>query len=158
MAWLLIPVCSKSSATRFEEKTSVKLASLYGIAVEASSAFRKAIWTQWKGCIPRSELAIEVTCITKVLSPELRVVATNSFFPISSTLRMVARALAEVYNFYLSSQLLKSIWILLKVRNSIPKAKSMLMSANKKVFSKKLDFRSLSSNEKETIIMFNVSS
>lgn len=77
------------------------------------------------------------TKTTKVSSFESGAATTNFFFLTNSTCLRVGRVLAAVYNNYLSSQWFELILILLKVRKTIPKAISMLMSTNKKVSLKK---------------------
>lgn len=72
-----------SLATRFLEKTSVKLAYLGGMEVKTSSAFSKAIWVLWKKWISESVKLIEAICICKASFSESRAATVKSFFLIS---------------------------------------------------------------------------
>lgn len=77
------------------------------------------------------------TSTMKTLFSKARATAANPFFLTSSTRWVVETTLAVVYNLYLSSQLMKLILTLLKVRKDILGPTFMPISANKKVFSKK---------------------
>lgn len=128
--------------------------------MKVSSAFTKAIWALHERWISRlkSELAKKMRWTTKVSSSGLRVVAANFFFPTISTCLMIKTALTIVYKLHLSSQSMKLILILLKVRKDILQAIFMLISTYKKVFSKNWNFSSMSLINKEAITMPNVSS
>lgn len=71
---------------------------------------------------------------------------------------MVDKALLGVYELHLSSHWLKTIRTLIMRRNNIPKVTFILILATKKRSSKRWDFLSLSSIEKEAITILNVSS
>ena len=60
--------------------------------------------------------------------------------------------LAVVYIFHLKCQMIKSILTLFKIKKDIPRAISILMSINKKIFFKNQDFLFVSSIENETMI------
>lgn len=94
----------------------------------------------------------------KVSSSKSRAIAINSFFPTNSIYLVVKKVLVVVYDLYLSSQLLKLTLTFLKIRKDILKAIFILISVNKKVFSKNRNFLSLSFIEKKTIIVLKVSS
>lgn len=94
---------------------------------------------------------------TKVLFSRSGTAAANSFCLTSSTCQVVKKTLTVVYNLYLSFQSLKLTLTFLKVKKSIPRATSMLVSANKKVSPKKQDLLSLLSIKKEVITILKVS-
>lgn len=79
----------------------------------------------------------------KLLSSGSKAVAANSFFLTNTTYLVMRKALAVVYDLYLSSQFLILILTLLKVRKGIFKRTFILVSANRKVFSKERNFLSL---------------
>lgn len=79
-------------------------------------------------------------------------------FTTNSTYPVMEKTLLVVYDLYLSSQLVKLILTLFKMRKNILRAISMLISVNKKVFSKKRDLPSLFFIEKDGIIISKVSS
>lgn len=59
---------------------------------------------------------MDVIWITKVFSSGLKAKVANFFFPTSLTLLMISNTFIGVYNLYLSFWLLKSIWMLFKIR------------------------------------------
>lgn len=120
--------------------------------------FQKIYFDLTKRFTAGFELAIEITKTIKASTFRLRVVAANSFFSISLILRFVDKALVKMYDLYLSSRSLKSIWTLFKVRINISKVIHILKSANKKVSSTKWEFMSLILTNKKVIIMPNISS
>lgn len=63
-----------------------------------------------------------------------RFVSLNLFFSNNSTSLVIVKTLANIYNLYLSSQLLELILILLNVKKNIPKITSILMFAGRKSF------------------------
>lgn len=127
MIWLLISICSKSSATKSSNKLSAKSVYSFGTAVKTSSVFKEAIWAWWEGWISRPGLVRVAMWTTKISFYRSRTAVTNSFFSTSSTCRIVRRTSAIVYNLHLSSRFVKLISTLFKMRNGIPRAMSMLI-------------------------------
>lgn len=98
------------------------------------------------------------TWTTKVLYSKLSATTANIFFPTSSTCRIVGRTSTIICKLYLSSQLMKLTWILVKVRKDILTIITMLISTNRKVFLKKRNLSSLFFIKKKTIIIAKISS
>lgn len=144
-----------SSITKSKEKISVKLAYSNRIAMGDSSIFNNVIYTWWSGYI-RSKLVKDTKWSTKISLYRSRVVVANFFFSTSLTQLVVTKAFVMIFYLYLSSQSLKSIWRLVKMRKDILIVISILISANKKGCLKKRDFLSLLLTKKETIIIPNV--
>lgn len=67
----------------------------------------------------------------------MRVTAANSSYPTNFTHLVVGKDFAAVYELHLSSLLLKFTSTLRKMRNNILETTFMLISASKKVSSKK---------------------
>ena len=91
---------SRSSEVSSGEKTSAKLEYSVGIKMEALFTINAAIcvlqegWTLSSGLLLR--FSRKAMCTTKFLCPGSKAVATNSFFPISSTCLVVGRAFSIV--------------------------------------------------------------
>lgn len=90
------------------------------------------------------------------MSSRSKDVAANFFFLNNLTCLVFEKVFVIVYNFYLSSQLLKLIKTLLKLIKNIFKAISILILANKNVTSEKQDIQFLLSTEKKANIILNV--
>ncbi len=154
MAWSLLPVYSRNSTANFSEKTSAKSVYSLETSIEASSAFRWAIWALLEGCNSSSKSTLRAaTWITKASYSESRAATANSYLPISSTCLIVGSTSPVVYDLYCKFWAWKLISTLLIVRKGIPSIKSGLTSANWKLSSKNHSLPSLSDTEKmDTII------
>lgn len=139
---MIIPICSKSFVICSWEKVSAKSEYFGRTVVWISSNFNGALWAlqkRWNLFV--LEIASNVIWTTKVLFSELRTVVANYIFLINSTCLLVGTASATIYNLDLSSRLLKLTSTLLKMKKDIPKARSILISAKTKVFSRSKTFR-----------------
>lgn len=82
----------------------------------------------------------------------------NSFLLTKSINWVIKKISAVVYDLYLSSWLVKLTSTLFKMRKDIPRVTSILISANKNVFSQKWDSPSLFYTKKKAITMLKISS
>ena len=100
MAWYLIPVYSGNFEASSKEKIFAKSKYLVKIEMRVSFATNAAIWAlqeRWTSLFwLLLGLSREVIYITKVLYSGSRAIATNFFFPSSSTYLVVRRASSMV--------------------------------------------------------------
>ena len=138
MAWLLIPVYSGSFEASSGGKTSAKPKYLVRIEVRALFATNIAICTLQKGWTSPFWVLLghlrAAMWTTKISCSGSRAVATNSFFPTSSTHLVVERTSSMIYNLHQSSLFRKLMFALLRVKKGISKITSGLMFAIKKIF------------------------
>ena len=94
----MISVCLESSEANSGEKTFAKSEYLIKIEVRASFAINAAIFALQKRWTSLSWLGLlkEATYTTKVSYSRLKAIATNFFFPNSSTRLVVGRAFSIV--------------------------------------------------------------
>lgn len=94
----------------------------------------------------------------KVLSTGIKTAVANFFFLTNFIFYVIWRVTIMVYNLGLSFKYVKLTWTWVKIRNGILRVISMLMSANKKVFSKNWDSWSTWFTKKKAITMPKISS
>lgn len=134
----MISKCLKYLVAKSKEKISVKLLYLDKTIVRALLTINKTIGALQKRWIFifRLELITKTMWTINILSFRSKVVAKNSFFPTNFTYLVVDWVSIILYNLQFSSQLMKLISTLLKIRNGILKVLSILISANIKSFEK----------------------
>lgn len=146
---------SGSSTASFDKKMSAKSTYLLKTSVEASSAFRWAIWALFERYTSSSEFLLRVATYTiKASYSGSRATTAIFLFPISSTCLVVRSTSPVLYKLYYKSQAWKSISALLMVRKTIQNTIASLTLGNKKPYSRNLSLLSLFDREKvETTIL-----
>lgn len=135
-------IFSKSFITKSRENTILKSEYFKKILVSVKFHYSRTTWAACKKWILLSSNTI--TYITKVSKYLSNTILSNFPLLMSSTQWVVGKISSVVYFFQVNLPTLNLILVLLKERKNISKTILMLLSANKKIFSKNQSLSGLS--------------